>query len=267
MSDINDINDMHEQPGGRGEGLPASPGQEKWLGGRKWTGIAAVAVLALALLVAGVVVFSDTRPPPASSPAATSANLAGTGGSGGSASTAPGGQPQTPDQAIPSAPPAGVTWPVYQHVGVPVSATAGPARVVRSVAAGYAHSPSGALLAAANLSTRLPLAPDTEWREAALTGAVDTPTRQKWLDGRGRYQIGQSVDPRLVQIRGFQVQGYSAQQAQIWLVSGGTQGFKASLTTVRWSQGDWKLVMDGGFVTSAHAVADLTGFVPWAGVA
>jgi len=25
--------------------------------------------------------------------------------------------------------------------------------------------------------------------------------------------------------------------------------------------------MDGGFVTSAHAVADLTGFVPWAGVA
>ncbi len=258
------MSDIDEQPGGRGEGLPASPGEEKWLGGRKWTGIAAVAVLALTLLVGGVVVFSDTRPPPASSPAPTSADSAGAGGS---SSTAPGGQAQTPDQAIPSAPPAGVTWTVYQHVGVPVSATVGPTRVVRSVAAGYAHSPSGALLAAANLSTRLPLAPDTEWKEAALAGAVDTPTRQKWLDGRGKYQIGQSVDPRLVQIRGFQVQGYSAQQAQIWLVSGGAQGFKASLTTVKWSQGDWKLVMDGGFVTSAHAVADLTGFVPWAGVA
>lgn len=77
------MSDIDEQPGGRGEGLPASPGEEKWLGGRKWTGIAAVAVLALTLLVGGVVVFSDTRPPPASSPAATvlgadSARVAGT---------------------------------------------------------------------------------------------------------------------------------------------------------------------------------------------
>lgn len=208
--------------------------------------------------------FSDTRPPQASSPAPTSADSAGAGGS---SSTAPGGQAQTPDQAIPSAPPAGVTWAVFHGAGVPVSATVGPARVVRSVATGYAHSPSGALLAAVNLPVRLQLAPDAEWKEATLAMAVDNPTRAKWLAGRGKYASRDAGPGELAQITGFQVQAYSPDKAEIWITSARTVGQPfASLATLSWQQGDWKLVMNGSFTSSVHAIADLTGFVPWSGV-
>ncbi|MHB8301142.1 MAG: hypothetical protein ACYDDW_21885, partial [Dermatophilaceae bacterium] len=56
--------------------LPASPGDEKWLGGRKWTGLAAVLILGVLLVAAGgVVLFSDKgsgrQPQPATAPTAT----------------------------------------------------------------------------------------------------------------------------------------------------------------------------------------------------
>lgn len=243
------------------DSVPASAGDEKWLGGRKWTGIAAIAALALALTVSGLVFFRDDRPRPATS-AAPSAPASLSTASGTSRTTAP-----APDQTIPSTAPAGVTWTLFHGAGVPVSATAGPSRVVRSLAAGYEHSPTGALMAAANLATRLQLAPDAEWKEAVLAMAVDTPTRTKWLQGRGKYSARESLPGDLAQVTGFQVQSYSPEKAQIWITSARAgQGNYASLVTVTWQDDDWKLVMNGSFTSSVHAIPDLSGFVPWSGV-
>jgi hypothetical protein len=102
------------------------------------------AAVAAILLGAGLA-FALTGPSASRSPAATatvSASPAGTAGSGQ-------GQPQVPRVSL-----ASVRWSGFYGVELPVSAQAGPYDSSGGVAAGFAHTPLGALLAAVNIGVR-----------------------------------------------------------------------------------------------------------------
>ena len=240
--------------------LPASPGDEKWLGGRKWTGLAAVLILGVLLVAAGgVVLFSDKgsgRPAQQQTPP--------------TATTHP-----TPaaaqDQSLPTTAPAHVTWTLWEGIGLPVSADVGPSQMQGSVASGYGHSPTGALIAAAQLAVRVVLAPDADWRRAVEAGTVPGPEREAWIKDR-ELLIGKfdGVEPgRAAQLAGFQFTGYSPDLAVITLVNGDApQGYRSSTVTLVWRSGDWRVQQgpDGLTSTNVHPIADLSGFVPWSGV-
>src|SRR3954469_24753978 len=110
---------------------------------RPWF-LASAAVLAL-IVIAGLVVALVPSPhesrPGGHPPAAT-----------GSPSTV-GQPPAALPTTIPTTPPADVTWALVGQSVVPVSRSAGP-RTIADTASGYAHSPEGALIAAAQLGER-----------------------------------------------------------------------------------------------------------------
>ena len=239
--------------------LPASPGDEKWLGGRKWTGLASVIVLGVLLVAAGGVLFSDNgsgqQPQPIAVPTAT-------------VHTEPGG---AQDQSLPTSAPANVTWTLWQGIGLPVSTDAGPANVQGSVASRYSHSPTGALIASAQLAVRVVLAPDADWRRTVEAGTVPGPGREAWIKDRepltGKFE---GIEPgRVAQLAGFQFTGYSPDLAVITLVNGdATRGYRASTVTLVWRNSDWRVQQgpDGLTSTNVHPIPDLSGFVPWSGV-
>ncbi len=242
------------------ETLPASPGDEKWLGGRKWTGLAAVIILGVLLVAAGgVVLFSGQGSGP--QPALTPPQAA-------TANPTPGG---SQDQSLPTSAPVNVTWTLFEGIGLPTSTDVGPTTVQGSVASGYSHSPTGALIAAAQLAVRVVLAPDTDWRLAVDAGTVPGPGREAWIKDRepltGKFE---GIEPgRAAQLAGFAFTGYSPDLAVITLVNGDApEGYRASTVTLVWRDGDWKVQQgpDGLTSTNVHPIADLTGFVPWSGV-
>ena len=241
------------------DSLPASPGDEKWLGGRKWTGLAAVIILGVLLVAAAGVLFSDDgsgqQTQPATAPTATVHPNPGS----------------AHDQSLPTVAPANVTWTLWEGVGLPVSAGAGPANVQGSVASRYSHSPTGALMAASQLAVRVVLAPDTDWRRTVEAGTVPGPGRDAWIKDR-KPLVGKfvGVEPgQAAQLAGFQFTGYSPDLAVITLVNGdATRGYRASTVTLVWRGGDWRVQQgpDGLTSTNVHPIADLAGFVPWSGV-
>jgi hypothetical protein len=243
------------------ETLPASPGDEKWLGGRKWTGLAAVIILGVLLVAAGGVVLfsgkgSGRQPQQTTPPTAT-------------AQPTPGG---SQDQSLPTSAPPGVTWSLYQGVALPVSPNVGPTSVSGATASGFAHSPTGALIASIQLSARVFLAPDTEWQQAVEAMTVPGPPRKAWIAKRKSLPFGDgaAVAPgTYAQYTGFQFVGYSPELAVVELANGApNRGYTGSTVTLVWRDGDWKLQLgqDGGTATNMHPVADLTGFTPWGGV-
>lgn len=169
---------------------------------------------------------------------------------------------------IPTAPPAGVRWELHRSIALPFHETAGPRSITGSVASGYAHTPTGALMAAAHIPVRKLVGPD--W-QAVLDQQVEPgPGREAYAQARA--QVSNALPPpgELGQIAAFKFVNYSPDLATIQFVSrfAATGSMQVVTTTVVWRDGDWRLVLqpDGGESPSAQAVHSLTGFVPWGGV-
>lgn len=104
--------------------------------------IATAAALAIAAVIVLLILNDDEDPaatPPTDGP-----------------STAIGSRPgsQVTATTPPTAAPPGVTWALVGQAAVPASASEGPARTSGCTASGFAHTPVGALIAAAQISTR-----------------------------------------------------------------------------------------------------------------
>jgi hypothetical protein len=137
---------------------------------------AAIAIVLVLLLVFVLVNNSNTPTGPATGqPAATTS--AGTTSPGSPSTTANAG-PTT----IPQAAPDDVTWTLFQTVALPVSPTAGPRTVGTSTATGYAHTPTGALVAAVQIPARKLVAPD--WRSVVDQQVVAGPARDAYIKAR-----------------------------------------------------------------------------------
>ncbi len=163
------------------------------------------------------------------------------------------------NQGVPStSPPTGVTWAVVGSMSAPASATLGPQHEVHGVDVCFAHSPSGALLAAIDLwaeGSNQAVSPAVLFQTRAV-GAPASLGNDSHLDSNGP-----------VQLAGYQITSYSLSDANIEVVLQGPQGALLSvLTPLVWAHGDWKYIFPAGGVPDMERLAGTTlgaPYVPW----
>jgi hypothetical protein len=226
------------------------------------------AAVAAILLCAGLAFALTGRPPASRNPAARAtapSSPAGTAGSGR-------GQPLVPRVSL-----ASVRWSSFYRIELPVSAQAGPFDTSGSVAAGFAHTPLGALLAAVNIGVRA----NAQWGPriftAVIRGQVTGPDAAALLAGcQAAYDQaaqsdgvtgGQPLGTVDVTEQAFRWITYSPAAAILDLVSAGPGGNGATVRAtvqieVIWDGGDWKVVAPpgGDWGNSAAELSSLAGY-------
>lgn len=233
-------------------------GDEPWWASRR-TVLAAGLVLGIVLLAVFLALRPGDNTPQAGEPAAP----------GWTSATSPqaSGASSPDDMNVPrEAPPA--RWDVYKTIALPVSPSAGPREVDHDMAVGYSHSPTGALIAATQLSVRYSLAND--WRPVLDRSVAPGPGRDAWAATRSKYGSWATPTPgSYCQAAGFAFVDYQPSRAVIQLVhrcSGGQ--LQATVVTVAWQDEDWKLVLqpDGSSSPTQEPIESLDGYSPWGGV-
>ncbi|WP_454778734.1 hypothetical protein [Georgenia muralis] len=127
----------------------------------------------------------------------------------------------------------------------------------------FAHTPTGALLAAANVAAM--------GSDPALTPTVaehlfaEGPGRDAALSAPPTGNAGGGVR---VQIAGFRVLNYAGTEASIDLALRGSNGvLGGQVFDLVWEDRDWKMQIapDGQLPTDLAVLPDLTGYILWAG--
>ena len=198
------------------------------------TGIGAIGVI-LPLIV--VVLFLLVRPRDGQSAKSASVTASST------STTAP--HRQVPPQhrgstSLAHGVTAGITWSLDQSVALPSSSTAGPLTLDGDIATGYAHTPVGALIAAANISTRYFLALDSDYRQAAEAMIAPGVGRDAWIALRAK-ESHPTVDPAgtYAQIAGFNFLSYSLADSVVQVATRAADGsLQAVPEHVVWVNGD-----------------------------
>lgn len=228
---------------------------------RPWFLISAVLVALLA--IAGIVLTvlpddANGRPTPTTSPTSTPSPSPTAVADGESKCGLPPGS-----QAVPAAPPEGATWELFGTFAAPSIENIGPGVVdpdgVRSC---FAHSPTGALLAAINFwaMTSLDPAVGVDPRLAA-----STPERDALAEQYATSPPTPSSGPTY-QVAGFQIRDYTAHSVVVDVAIRTSTGAVGSLPTpLRWEDGDWKFVVPASGSTGSGQLPNLTGYVLWSG--
>jgi len=233
----------------------------------------AAAVLIL-ILGAGLALARPGRLPAPGDPAAKAApparpsSIVGTKGQD---------QPPVPEVSL-----AGLRWSDFNGVELPSSVPAGPREIRGDAAAGFAHSPLGALLAAVNIGVRANAqwgprlftavirgqvtGPDAAALLASCQAAYDQASQAEGVTG------GQPLGTVDVAEEAFRWVAYTPEAAILDLVSAGPD---ASGATVRasvqleavWDGGDWKVVAPpgGDWGNSAAPLSSLAGYTVFPG--
>jgi len=222
---------------------------------------ALIVVLVLIVAAVAAVVNHGGGDTPAAAPTTAPSGTAGTGTGPPTATS-----PVVLDTAIPTAAPV-TAWADYHGVLIPTSTSAGPARVSGDVASGFAHSPTGALLAATQLPVRRILAAD--WSTVLTRSVVPGPGVAVWRSTRS--QLGTEITPPAggwTQTAGYRFLAYNPDQAVIqFLHSASTGDFTVTVATVAWTGGDWKLVLqpNGDDTPDTTPVTSPAGYTIWQG--
>ena len=232
------------------------------------------AAVAAVLLCAGLAFALAGRPAASRNPAATATAPASPAGAAG-----PGiqGQPQVPRVSL-----ASVRWSGFYGVELPVSAQAGPYDTSGGTAAGFAHSPLGALLAAVNIGVRA----NAQWGPriftAVIRGQVTGPDAAALLSGcQAAYDQaaqsdgvtgGQPLGTAVVTEQAFRWITYTPAAAILDLAVAGPGDGGATVRAsvqmeVVWDGGDWKVVAPpgGDWGNSAAALSSLAGYTAFPG--
>jgi len=230
--------------------------------------------VAAVLLVAGLAFALTGRSPASRSPAATAPAPASPAGATGPGSL---GQPQVPRVSL-----ASVRWSGFYGVELPVSAQAGPYDTSGGIAAGFAHTPLGALLAAVNIGVRA----NAQWGPRIFTtvirGQVTGPDAATLLAGcqaayhqaaqSGQVTDGQPLGTVDVTEQAFRWIAYTPAAAILDLVSAGPGYDGATVRAsvqmeVIWDGGDWKVVAPpgGDWGNSAAELSSLAGYTVFPG--
>jgi hypothetical protein len=233
-----------------------------------------VAVMAVVVLGAGLTLVVTARPSGSGAtagrpvPSVLPATL-----------TAPAGQarPQLPQVNLDE-----LRWSDFYGVELPYSAQAGPRDTSGGLAAGFADSPLGALLAAVNIAVRA----NAQWGPAIfgpeIRGHVTGPGAAALLAGcqadydqasrSAHVTGGQPLGDVDVAEEAFRWIAYTPAAAVIDLVSAGpgSQGTIVRVSIqleILWHRADWMLVVPpgGDWRTSASALASLAGYTVFPG--
>ena len=232
------------------------------------------AAVAAILLSAGLAFALTGRPPASRNPAATATAPASPAGAAG-----PGSQdrPRVPRVSL-----ASVRWSGFYGVELPVSAQAGPFGTSGGVAAGFAHTPLGALLAAVNIGVRA----NAQWGPRIFTtvirGQVTGPDAAALLAGcQAAYDQaaqsagvtrGQPLGTVNVTEQAFRWITYTPAAAILDLAVAGPGADGATVRAsvqmqVVWDGGDWKVVAPpgGDWGNSAAELSSLAGYTAFGG--
>lgn len=232
------------------------------------------AAVAAILLCAGLAFALTGRPPSPRNPTVTAtvpASPAGAAGPGGQ------GQPRVPRMSL-----ASVRWSRFYGVELPVSAQAGPFGTSGGIAAGFAHTPLGALLAAVNIGVRA----NAQWGPriftAVIRGQVTGPDAAALLAGcqaaydqaaqSGQVTGGQPLGTVDVTEQAFRWITYTPAAAILDLAVAGPGAGGATVRAsvqieVIWDGGDWKVVAPpgGDWGNSAAGLSSLAGYTAFPG--
>lgn len=166
-----------------------------------------------------------------------------------------------------SAAPARLQWQrIWEGAAVPVSGSDGPARIDAGVAAGFAHTPQGAALAAMDAIGRVYAAPELIWRKVVrdrFYGGGDT-----LIDQFARSRTSAPDMARYVTVpEGVRVQpGYRDDLAVVQLAVRSTNGYAIATWPMVWVDGDWRIRTPDDIETlwrPAAPTASTAGFGRW----
>ena len=190
---------------------------------------------------------------------------------GGAASPKEAGANGCPDMPsgdeVPTTPPP-VRWEVFNGAVLPVSDEHGPAVVDGAVARCYAHTPTGALIAAVQIDYRALVDPG---------GGVEV-ARKQTVPGEGQEALvtalrergrpGSAAPGELCQVAGFRFVNYTPEEAVIAIATRCGEKIQLTEDRVQWRNGDWHQVLepDGSSSPTAAELADLSGMTVWSGV-
>lgn len=153
----------------------------------------------------------------------------------------------------------GVSWRDYHGVLLPYSADDGPRQTAEELAAGFARTPRGALLAAVHIAVRANVLWGSKVFEPTINGQVIGPdtdalrdsTNEAYGRHRGDRPDGAALGRGYVVLEAFRWLGYSAEAASLDLVSAGPGDSDVTARAVtriqlRWQDGDWRVVAPPG---------------------
>ncbi len=161
-----------------------------------------------------------------------------------------------------TAAPAGLRFQDVGGLTLPFSPVDGPLRVNGPIAAGYSHTPQGAVIAMMQLLPRLVLGPD--YHQVVTEQVVaDQGVKDKLIAARAtrpQDSPAQLATEAAVPV-GFRVEAYTADRATVVLLNrdgAGSASFTGGRAAVVWSGGDWKWPDNSD--SASFPVADTTGY-------
>ena len=166
------------------------------------------------------------------------------------ACTLPAGSPNIPSVS----PPAGTQWTTVGSMQVPQAPNLyGPQRTQGAFNRCFAHSPSGALLAAINLWAEGTAANPSQVFQKLAVGAPRNLGNNARLDASGS-----------VQLAFYKYDSYNSTKAVLDVVIKGVQGRLVAISTpMIWDGNDWKYVFPPHGSPSLEVIQDTTGYVQW----
>lgn len=155
------------------------------------------------------------------------------------------------DQSIPKEAPEADAWPNVNGIGVPVSDKYGPTQRDGEVWSCFAHSPTGALFAAAYL-------------QAGITSAA---VREAYITDDPGVEDGDGEASTDTVMRGYRITSYDDDEVTVDLVydtsSNGQSGLVAMPVTLHWTDGEWTSTQSDFAAASPHSITGLTGYTQW----
>jgi hypothetical protein len=170
---------------------------------------------------------------------------------------------------VPTVAPAGTEWKYALGANLPYNPAHGPWRESSTTASGFAHSPEGALFAAAHLIVRgSGDAGRAAWEPTVATQFVAGPDRDALLARLGQTPVTEQVQPGDYTIfAGFTFPApYRPEFAVIQLVhmDPANNAYYSTLVSLVWQDGDWRMnAPSGGDWKMVTGTTQPGGFVEW----
>jgi hypothetical protein len=232
--------------------------------GRLRVGGAVVAVAGAVALTGWLLAQPDPATPAAEPPAPAAASPAAGNGEPAPAATV---AATVLDAAVPTTAPADVTWELFRGVALPTSPTHGPTRIDGPVHSGFARTPTGALLADAQVNMRRFITPGRGWREVTMSQLLPGAGRDAYVNLRSQVSDDEIPVEGLSQYVGYRFITYTPDLAVISLATRGSSGvIQVGTDTLRWVDGDWRLEVPPSGLQQPQVVQSLAAYVSWSGV-
>lgn len=173
------------------------------------------------------------------------------------AGTAAGSECSLPGEStdVPAAPPSDVRWEPVGSLAAPTSATAGPQLVDGGLRRCYQHSPTGALLAAINITQGMS-------SPATALKVVD----KQWTPGPGKdnqlASLSEDLSSGDAMLAGFRIPACSLDKCIVALAIASPSASGGVTVPLVWADHDWKVDGSGGALET-KPLKSLTGYTPW----